>query len=80
MNFGYHCCREKSKTFSVTCVDILVLVMTIVLTNCSQGSTKKAAEYWLIWRFEGDATLSGLMQSREFPYNVGSLFDQHDCT
>jgi len=42
-----------------------------------QSSSKKsAAEYWLIWRFEGDATLADLVQSREFPYNVGTLFNQ----
>ncbi|KAG5068652.1 hypothetical protein AAZX31_01G080700 [Glycine max] len=38
-----------------------------------ESSSKKAAEYWLIWRFEGDATLADLMQSRDFPYNVETL-------
>ncbi|XP_061375068.1 serine/threonine-protein kinase STN7, chloroplastic [Gastrolobium bilobum] len=38
-----------------------------------ESSTKKAPEYWLIWRFEGDATLADLVQSREFPYNVETL-------
>lgn len=39
---------------------------------CSQSSSKgKGDEYWLIWRFEGEATLSDLMLSKEFPYNVG---------
>lgn len=65
--------------FSVASFHILVLVMKIVLTNCLQTSAKKDSEYWLIWRFEGDSTLADLMQSREFPYNVGSLFHQHDC-
>ncbi|ESW25337.1 hypothetical protein PHAVU_003G027300 [Phaseolus vulgaris] len=37
------------------------------------SSKKSAAEYWLIWRFEGDATLADLVQSREFPYNVETL-------
>uniref|UniRef100_A0ACD5T7R4 Uncharacterized protein n=1 Tax=Avena sativa TaxID=4498 RepID=A0ACD5T7R4_AVESA len=30
----------------------------------------KGDEYWLIWRYEGEDTLSALMQSKEFPYNV----------
>ncbi|KAM3412346.1 hypothetical protein ACQJBY_003817 [Aegilops geniculata] len=30
----------------------------------------KGEEYWLIWRYEGEDTLSALMQSKEFPYNV----------
>nr|XP_027096928.1 serine/threonine-protein kinase STN7, chloroplastic-like [Coffea arabica] len=38
-----------------------------------ESSSKKQAEYWLIWRFEGEATLADLMQSREFPYNVEAL-------
>ncbi|KAJ1389461.1 Serine/threonine-protein kinase, active site, partial [Sesbania bispinosa] len=38
-----------------------------------ESSSKKAAEYWLIWRFEGGATLADLLQSREFPYNVETL-------
>ncbi|MCE3049546.1 hypothetical protein HAX54_045134 [Datura stramonium] len=37
-----------------------------------ESSSKKGAEYWLLWRFEGEATLADLMQSREFPYNVGA--------
>ncbi|XP_071928318.1 serine/threonine-protein kinase STN7, chloroplastic isoform X2 [Coffea arabica] len=28
-----------------------------------ESSSKKQAEYWLIWRFEGEATLADLMQS-----------------
>lgn len=41
---------------------------------CSQSSSKgKGGEYWLIWRFEGETTLSDLMLSKEFPYNVGYL-------
>nr|XP_009803666.1 PREDICTED: serine/threonine-protein kinase STN7, chloroplastic-like isoform X2 [Nicotiana sylvestris] len=39
-----------------------------------ENSSKKGAEYWLLWRFEGEATLADLMQSREFPYNVGTFF------
>ncbi|KAK7267542.1 hypothetical protein RIF29_20218 [Crotalaria pallida] len=38
-----------------------------------ETSAKKASEYWLIWKFEGDATLADLVQSREFPYNVETL-------
>lgn len=36
-------------------------------------TTKKGDEYWLIWRFEGESTLSDLMASREFPYNVETI-------
>uniref|UniRef100_A0A0C9RX63 non-specific serine/threonine protein kinase n=1 Tax=Wollemia nobilis TaxID=56998 RepID=A0A0C9RX63_9CONI len=36
-----------------------------------ESSTKgKGEEYWLVWRYEGDATLSDLMLSKDFPYNV----------
>ncbi|KAF6137241.1 hypothetical protein GIB67_036278 [Kingdonia uniflora] len=35
-----------------------------------ETSSKKGNEYWLIWRFEGDATLADLMLSKDFPYNV----------
>ncbi|XP_022775816.1 serine/threonine-protein kinase STN7, chloroplastic isoform X2 [Durio zibethinus] len=38
-----------------------------------EGSSKKGGEYWLVWRFEGDATLSDLIQSKEFPYNVETM-------
>ncbi|XP_020265049.1 serine/threonine-protein kinase STN7, chloroplastic [Asparagus officinalis] len=38
------------------------------LESSSKG--KEAGEYWLIWRFEGEETLSDLMLSKEFPYNV----------
>ncbi|KAL2347519.1 hypothetical protein Fmac_001519 [Flemingia macrophylla] len=38
-----------------------------------ESSSKKAAEYWLIWRFEGNSTLADLFQNREFPYNVETL-------
>lgn len=41
--------------------------------NGYQSSSKKAGEYWLIWRFEGEATLTDLMQSKEFPYNVSTF-------
>ncbi|KAL2667469.1 hypothetical protein AAZV13_01G070400 [Glycine max] len=51
------------------------VVYRVSLANkpSSKSSSKKAAEYWLIWRFEGDATLADLMQSRDFPYNVETL-------
>ncbi|KAK1297910.1 hypothetical protein QJS10_CPB14g00454 [Acorus calamus] len=35
-----------------------------------RSSKTKGGEYWLIWRFEGEDTLSDLMLSKEFPYNV----------
>ncbi|PQM35243.1 serine/threonine-protein kinase STN7 chloroplastic [Prunus yedoensis var. nudiflora] len=38
-----------------------------------ETSSKKGAEYWLIWRFEGEATLYDLMQSKDFPYNVETM-------
>ncbi|KAJ0492608.1 putative protein kinase Group-Pl-4 family [Helianthus annuus] len=38
-----------------------------------ESSSKKGAEYWLIWRFEGESTLADLIQSKEFPYNVESM-------
>ncbi|KAL3501657.1 hypothetical protein ACH5RR_036106 [Cinchona calisaya] len=38
-----------------------------------ESSSKKRVEYWLIWRFEGEATLADLMQSKEFPYNVEAM-------
>ncbi|KAM7464377.1 hypothetical protein LguiA_032498 [Lonicera macranthoides] len=38
-----------------------------------ESSSKKEAEYWLIWRFEGDVTLADLFQSKEFPYNVEAM-------
>lgn len=38
-----------------------------------ENSSKKGGEYWLIWRYEGEATLADLMISREFPYNVETL-------
>ncbi|KQK05055.1 serine/threonine-protein kinase STN7, chloroplastic [Brachypodium distachyon] len=36
----------------------------------SKPKGKGADDYWLIWRYEGEATLSALMQSKEFPYNA----------
>ncbi|KAG8086308.1 hypothetical protein GUJ93_ZPchr0010g7446 [Zizania palustris] len=36
----------------------------------SKAKGKGADEYWLIWHYEGEATLFDLMQSKEFPYNV----------
>ncbi|CAN4123923.1 unnamed protein product [Withania somnifera] len=38
-----------------------------------ESSSKKGAEYWLLWRFEGETTLADLIQSRDFPYNVEAL-------
>ncbi|PRQ40422.1 putative protein kinase Group-Pl-4 family [Rosa chinensis] len=38
-----------------------------------ESSSKKEAEYWLIWRFEGETTLYDLMQSKDFPYNVETM-------
>ncbi|XP_050375062.1 serine/threonine-protein kinase STN7, chloroplastic [Argentina anserina] len=38
-----------------------------------ESSSKQGAEYWLIWRFEGEATLYDLMQSKDFPYNVETM-------
>ncbi|KAL5826101.1 hypothetical protein ACOSQ4_017898 [Xanthoceras sorbifolium] len=38
-----------------------------------ENSSKKGGEYWLIWRFEGESTLSDLMLSKEFPYNVETM-------
>ncbi|XP_052199898.1 serine/threonine-protein kinase STN7, chloroplastic [Diospyros lotus] len=38
-----------------------------------ENSSKKGGEYWLIWRFEGEATLSDLMLSKDFPYNVETM-------
>ncbi|OAY71429.1 Serine/threonine-protein kinase STN7, chloroplastic [Ananas comosus] len=36
----------------------------------SKSKGKGAGEYCLIWRFEGEDTLAGLIQSKDFPYNV----------
>ncbi|GMN38818.1 hypothetical protein TIFTF001_008042 [Ficus carica] len=38
-----------------------------------ESSSKKGSEYWLLWRYEGEATLADLMQSKEFPYNVETM-------
>ncbi|KAL6186630.1 hypothetical protein ACLB2K_042750 [Fragaria x ananassa] len=38
-----------------------------------ESSSKKEAEYWLIWQFEGEATLYDLMQGKDFPYNVETM-------
>ncbi|XWS34000.1 hypothetical protein CRYUN_Cryun21dG0001900 [Craigia yunnanensis] len=38
-----------------------------------EGSSKKGGEYWLVWRFEGEATPSDLMQSKELPYNIETM-------
>ncbi|GKU90388.1 hypothetical protein SLEP1_g4389 [Rubroshorea leprosula] len=38
-----------------------------------ETSSTKGSEYWLLWRFEGKATLADLMQSKDFPYNVETM-------
>ncbi|KAK9116068.1 hypothetical protein Sjap_015015 [Stephania japonica] len=39
-----------------------------------ESSSKKGGdEYWLIWKYEGEATLSDLMLSKDFPYNVETM-------
>nr|APR63816.1 kinase family protein [Populus tomentosa] len=38
-----------------------------------ESSSNKGAEYWLIWRYEGEATPYDFMQSKEFPYNVETM-------
>lgn len=38
-----------------------------------ESSSKKSGEYWLLWKFEGEATLADLVQSKEFPYNVEAM-------
>ncbi|KAF8407857.1 hypothetical protein HHK36_006994 [Tetracentron sinense] len=38
-----------------------------------ETSSKKGGEYWLIWRFEGEETLTDLMLSKDFPYNVETM-------
>eukprot|EP00262_Sarcandra_glabra_P011133 TRINITY_DN26851_c0_g1_i1.p1 TRINITY_DN26851_c0_g1~~TRINITY_DN26851_c0_g1_i1.p1 ORF type:complete len:605 (+),score=77.19 TRINITY_DN26851_c0_g1_i1:113-1816(+) len=38
-----------------------------------RSSKGKGNEYWLIWRFEGEATLADLFLSKEFPYNVETM-------
>ncbi|CBI27067.3 unnamed protein product, partial [Vitis vinifera] len=38
-----------------------------------ESSSKKGSEYWLLWRYEGESTLTDLMLSKEFPYNVESM-------
>jgi serine/threonine protein kinase len=36
-------------------------------------SPKGKEEFWLLWRFEGKATLADLMANRDFPYNVEDM-------
>ncbi|XP_010415514.1 PREDICTED: serine/threonine-protein kinase STN7, chloroplastic [Camelina sativa] len=38
-----------------------------------EKSSKKGPEYWLLWKYEGESTLAGLIQSKEFPYNVETI-------
>ncbi|KMZ64271.1 putative Serine/threonine protein kinase [Zostera marina] len=38
-----------------------------------KSSKDKGDEYWLIWDYEGEKTLSDLMASKEFPYNVETM-------
>lgn len=56
----------------------LVVLSSLILTflHLSQSSAKKGTEYWLIWKFEGKDTLADLLQSKEFPYNVGTFLNQ----
>lgn len=35
-----------------------------------QSLGKGKEEFWLVWRYEGDATLDTLMSDKNFPYNV----------
>lgn len=49
-----------------------ILCLELLLWNWFQSSSKKGSEYWLIWKYEGEATLADLMLSRDFPYNVGT--------
>ncbi|KAF2594417.1 hypothetical protein F2Q70_00045113 [Brassica cretica] len=35
--------------------------------------SKKGPEYWLLWKYEGESTLAGLLQSKDFPYNVETI-------
>lgn len=35
----------------------------------------KGEEFWLVWRYEGDATLDDLMKDKNFPYNVRTPTD-----
>ncbi|MQL76932.1 hypothetical protein Taro_009343 [Colocasia esculenta] len=34
---------------------------------------KGGGEYWLVWQFEGEATLADLLLSKDFPYNVETM-------
>ncbi|KAG0618041.1 hypothetical protein M758_4G034800 [Ceratodon purpureus] len=36
-------------------------------------SSKGKEEFWLLWRYEGKATLADLMANKDFPYNVEEL-------
>eukprot|EP00249_Psilotum_nudum_P017409 c26309_g1_i1 orf=114-1907(+) len=38
-----------------------------------KSSKGKGDAFWLVWRYEGDATLSNLMLNKEFPYNVEEM-------
>ncbi|XP_024366721.1 serine/threonine-protein kinase STN7, chloroplastic isoform X2 [Physcomitrium patens] len=38
-----------------------------------ETSSKGKEEFWLLWRYEGNATLADLMANRDFPYNVEEL-------
>ncbi|CAA6671278.1 unnamed protein product [Spirodela intermedia] len=37
------------------------------------SKVKGGDEYWLIWQYEGEATLADLLLSKEFPYNVETM-------
>lgn len=36
----------------------------------TSGTKGKGEEFWLVWRYEGTATLADLMNNKDFPYNV----------
>ncbi|KAG6540872.1 hypothetical protein Mapa_017747 [Marchantia paleacea] len=36
-------------------------------------SKGKGEEFWLVWRYEGDATLDDLIKDKNFPYNVEEM-------
>ena len=39
----------------------------------NKSRNKQPNPLWLIWKYEGDWTLSNLMQKRDFPYNLETL-------
>lgn len=55
--------------------DKILGVLIYAFLYLSQTSAKKGSEYWLVWKFEGESTLADLVQSKEFPYNVGTFLN-----